>query len=180
MRLTNRNGQLDAAIPISVPNRNASLTPDTGVTPYTTIRLYAKRTDYEEIDVDGVQVFPGTVTEQNLEMIPLSELPKSWNKAEQFQTFTQSKDHMVRQNPDLLPPTRDDLWKNFEYFAKAVLPEAERAGVKLITHPSDPPISPLAGVARIFISLDDSITNLIAIFVFSFIFFTKFIQLFTN
>ena len=90
MRLTNRNGQLDAAIPISVPNRNASLTPDTGVTPYTTIRLYAKRTDYEEIDVDGVQVFPGTVTEQNLEMIPLSELPKSWNKAEQFQTFTQN------------------------------------------------------------------------------------------
>lgn len=69
--------------------------------------------------------------------------------------YTQSKDHMVRQNPDLLPPTRDDLWNNFEYFAKAVLPEAERAGVKLITHPSDPPISPLAGVARIFISPDD-------------------------
>jgi len=69
--------------------------------------------------------------------------------------YTQSKDHMVRQNPDLLPPTREDLWNNFEYFAKAVLPEAERAGVKLITHPSDPPISPLAGVARIFISPDD-------------------------
>ena len=69
--------------------------------------------------------------------------------------YTQSKDHMVRQNPDLAPPTEDDLWSNFEYFAKAVLPEAEKAGVKLITHPSDPPISPLAGVARIFISADD-------------------------
>ena len=69
--------------------------------------------------------------------------------------YTQSKDHMVRQNPDLEPPTREDLWNNFEYFAKAVLPEAERAGVKLITHPSDPPISPVAGVARIFISPDD-------------------------
>ncbi len=90
MRLTNRSGQLDAPVPISVPNRNAGLTPDTGLTPYTTVNLYAKLTDYEEIDVEGLQVFPGTVTEQNLEMIPLSELPKSWNKAEQFKTLTQN------------------------------------------------------------------------------------------
>ena len=69
--------------------------------------------------------------------------------------YTQSKDHMVRQNPDIAPPTQEDLWNNFVYFAKAVLPEAERAGVKLITHPSDPPISPVAGVDRIFISPDD-------------------------
>ena len=69
--------------------------------------------------------------------------------------YTQSKDHMVRSNPDLVPPTREDLWNNFIYFAKAVLPEAEKAGVKLITHPSDPPISPVAGVDRIFICPDD-------------------------
>ena len=69
--------------------------------------------------------------------------------------YTQSKDHMVRQNPDLIPPTEEDLWNNFLYFAKAVLPEAEKAGVKLITHPSDPPLSPVAGVSRIFISPDD-------------------------
>jgi mannonate dehydratase len=69
--------------------------------------------------------------------------------------YTQSKDHMVRQNPDLIPPTQEELWDNFTYFAKAVLPEAERAGVKLITHPSDPPLSPVAGVDRIFICADD-------------------------
>jgi mannonate dehydratase len=69
--------------------------------------------------------------------------------------YTQSKDHMVRQNPDLVPPTAEDLWNNFTYFAKAVLPEAEKAGVKLITHPSDPPIAEVAGVARIFICPDD-------------------------
>lgn len=69
--------------------------------------------------------------------------------------YTQSKDHMVRQNPDLKPPTQEDLWNNFTYFAKAVLPEAEKAGVKLITHPSDPPIKCVAGVERIFISPDD-------------------------
>ena len=69
--------------------------------------------------------------------------------------YTQSKDHMVRQNPDLVSPTRDDLWNNFTYFIKAVLPEAEKAGVKLITHPSDPPIAKVAGVERIFICPDD-------------------------
>lgn len=90
MRLTNRNGQLDVPIPINVPNKSAGLTPDTGVTPYSTVRLYAKKTNYEEIDVAGIQVFPGTITEQNLEMIPLSEFPKAWNKAEQFQTQPQN------------------------------------------------------------------------------------------
>ena len=69
--------------------------------------------------------------------------------------YTQSKDHMVRQNPDLVRPTQEDLWNNFTYFIKAVLPEAEKAGVKLITHPSDPPIAKVAGVSRIFISPDD-------------------------
>ena len=53
------------------------------------------------------------------------------------------------------PPTREDLWRNFTYFIKAVAPEAERAGVRLVTHPSDPPVKKLAGVERIFISKED-------------------------
>ena len=90
MRLTNRSGQLDTPIPISVPSISAGLTPDTGVRPYTTVNLYAKLTDYEEIDIEDLQVFPDTVTGQNLEMIPLSELPARWNKAELFKTQTQN------------------------------------------------------------------------------------------
>ena len=68
--------------------------------------------------------------------------------------YTISKKHMIDfgDNP---PPTAGDLWKNFEYFIKAVIPEAEKAGVKLITHPSDPPLKSVAGVERIFISQDD-------------------------
>lgn len=45
------------------------------------------------------------------------------------------------------------LWENYEYFLRAVLPAAERAGVKLGLHPDDPPISPLRGVGRIFGSI---------------------------
>ena len=68
--------------------------------------------------------------------------------------YTISKKHMIDFG-ETPPPTAEDLWKNFEYFIKAVIPEAEKAGVKLITHPSDPPLETVAGVARIFISQDD-------------------------
>jgi mannonate dehydratase len=42
------------------------------------------------------------------------------------------------------------MWKNYEYFIKAVLPVAEEAGVKMALHPDDPPVPMLGGVARIF------------------------------
>jgi len=43
----------------------------------------------------------------------------------------------------------EEMWDNFTYFIKAVVPMAEEAGVKIGVHPDDPPISPLGGVARI-------------------------------
>lgn len=50
--------------------------------------------------------------------------------------------------------TEEMLWKNLDYFLKAVVPEAEKAGVKLAMHPDDPPISPIRGVARIMRSVE--------------------------
>ncbi len=70
--------------------------------------------------------------------------------------YTISKKHMIDFG-EIPPPTQEDLWKNFEYFIKAVIPEAEKAGIKLITHPSDPPIKNVAGVDRIFICKEDFI-----------------------
>ena len=90
MRLTNRSGQLDIPIPIAVPDLSTSLSPNTGVTPYTTVNLFAKLTDYEEIEANNVQIFADTVTTQNLEMIPLSELPEYWNQVEIFNTPKQN------------------------------------------------------------------------------------------
>jgi mannonate dehydratase len=40
------------------------------------------------------------------------------------------------------------LWDNYAYFLHAVVPEAERAGVRLAVHPDDPPW-PLFGIPRI-------------------------------
>ena len=47
-----------------------------------------------------------------------------------------------------------EMWSNYEYFLKAVVPVAEQAGVRIGVHPDDPPISPLAGLPRILRSHD--------------------------
>lgn len=90
MRLTNRSGMFDFPVEISVPDLSASQSPNTGVIPFTTVNLYARLEDYEEIFAEHIQLFANTVTDQNLELIPLSELPEAWNKAEVFDTPAQN------------------------------------------------------------------------------------------
>ena len=43
----------------------------------------------------------------------------------------------------------EEMWDNYEYFIKQVLPVAEDAGVRLQLHPNDPPVTH-EGVARLF------------------------------
>ena len=90
MRLTNRSGTLDRPVEISVPDRAASQTPDTGTIPYTPVNLYARLEDFETIAIENLQIFPGTLTIQDLQMIPLAELPDAWNKTEIFNTPAQN------------------------------------------------------------------------------------------
>jgi len=44
----------------------------------------------------------------------------------------------------------EEIWANYIYFIKAVLPVAEEANVKLALHPDDPPLAKMNGVAKIF------------------------------
>lgn len=46
--------------------------------------------------------------------------------------------------------SEDQMWSNYEYFMRAVLPVAEEEGIKLALHPDDPPVPMLGGVARLF------------------------------
>jgi mannonate dehydratase len=48
----------------------------------------------------------------------------------------------------------DEIWANYTYFVKAVLPVAEEAGIKLALHPDDPPLAKMNGVAKLFINYD--------------------------
>ena len=89
MRITDRNG-LISPIEVPVPDLAAGQTPDTGEKPFTAVNLYARKEGYEEIEMESLQVFPDTTTDQDLEMIPLSELPAQWDKYEVFQTPAQN------------------------------------------------------------------------------------------
>lgn len=86
MRLTNRSGLLNSPLEVAVPALSAGQSPDTGVLPFTRLNLYARIKNYESIEVENIQIFPDVLTIQDLEMIPLSELPDSWNKLEIFHT----------------------------------------------------------------------------------------------
>ena len=90
MRLTNRSGILDIPISVETPDLSDSQSPNTGVTPYTTVNIQARLENYEEIDAMNVQIFADTITDQDLPLIPLSELPEYWNQAEIFQTPPQN------------------------------------------------------------------------------------------
>ena len=90
LRLTNRNGLLDAPVKIETPDVISGQSPNTGIIPFTVVNLYARLNGYEAIEIENLQIFPGTTTVQNLEMIPLSELPQSFNKSEVFSTPSQN------------------------------------------------------------------------------------------
>ena len=90
MRLTNRSGTLNEPVEITVPDLSASQSPNTGVIPFAVVDLYARLQNYEEIHIERLQIFANTVTNQNLEMIPLAELPEKWNQAEIFYTPAQN------------------------------------------------------------------------------------------
>jgi mannonate dehydratase len=48
------------------------------------------------------------------------------------------------------PASFEEMWSRFRYFAKPVLEEAGRAGVRMTMHPTDPPVPSMRGVAHIF------------------------------
>lgn len=72
MRLTDRSGVI-SPVQIPVPDRFESQEPDAEETPYSLVNLMAYRKGYDTIEAKHLQVFAGTVTYQELEMIPMSE-----------------------------------------------------------------------------------------------------------
>jgi mannonate dehydratase len=48
----------------------------------------------------------------------------------------------------------EEIWENYTYFMKAVLPVAKEAGVKLALHPDDPPLAKMNGVAKVLVHYD--------------------------
>lgn len=89
MRISDRNGMI-APIEVPVPDLSASQSPDTGEVPFTSVNLYARLKGFEQIEIENLQVFADTTTNQNLEMVPLSELPGRWDQIAIFDTPPQN------------------------------------------------------------------------------------------
>lgn len=89
MRLTDRNG-LITPIEIPVPDRFESLSPDPGEKPFAVVNLYARLKGYEQVESENLQVFADITTNQNLELIPLAELPSQWDQSVIFDTPPQN------------------------------------------------------------------------------------------
>lgn len=88
-RLTDRSGLTDP-IEIPAPDTSAGTSPDSGTVPYTAVNVYARLEGFEQVQNENVQIFPNVVTEQDIEMVPYSELPESWSKIQVFLTPTQN------------------------------------------------------------------------------------------
>ena len=87
LRTTNSSG-LTTPIRLEVPDRSMSQSPGSAK-PFVTVNLYARAEGYEQLLVRGIQVFADTTT-QDLQFIPLAELPGSWNRLEVFDTPAQN------------------------------------------------------------------------------------------
>ena len=89
MGLTDRSGMIPK-IQIPTPEKSESQSPNPPEIPFTSVNIHARLQGYMQITANTVQVFANTVTRQNLEMIPLSELPESWRQSEFFDTPPQN------------------------------------------------------------------------------------------
>lgn len=45
--------------------------------------------------------------------------------------------------------SKEEIWNNFAYFVKNILPAAESAGVRIALHPNDPPVDSCLGIATL-------------------------------
>lgn len=89
MRLTDRSG-LIRTIEIPVPDREESLHPGAEEIPYTRVNLYAHLNGYEQIVSENIQIFSGTTTYQDLEMIPLPEFLPDYDEIIYYETPPQN------------------------------------------------------------------------------------------
>lgn len=51
--------------------------------------------------------------------------------------------------------TEEEMWDNYEWFLRELVPVAEEAGVKMCVHPNDPPVEKLGGIPQLFRSFEN-------------------------
>lgn len=78
LRLTDRSGKINS-IALPVPDKSETLSPNPPEQPFAVVNLYAYKKGFEQIEIENLQVFAGTTTIQDLEMIPLADYQDNLN-----------------------------------------------------------------------------------------------------
>ena len=89
MELTNRSGMIEP-IALPVPDLAESQSPGSSEPPFATVTLHARLSGYEQVQIEGLQIFADTITDQSLELIPLSEMPNAYDQSELFRIPAQN------------------------------------------------------------------------------------------
>lgn len=88
VRISDSSGKT-TPIPIRSPGPGEGQSPG-GQTPFALVDLWAAAPGYEVLTVEDIQVFPGTETIQNLELIPLPEMAIPGSRGENIFTTPQN------------------------------------------------------------------------------------------
>lgn len=89
MRISDRSGKI-APITIPTPEASESQSPGESKQPFTSVILQVYRTAYETVRIEGLQVFPGITTQQEIQLIPLSEFPDTFDGIQIFRVPPQN------------------------------------------------------------------------------------------
>lgn len=89
LRLTDRSGRI-TPIEVPTPDTAESQSPDPGEQPFTVVNLYAYHNGYEWVEAENLQVFPNSTTLQELQLVPLAELPDAPDQGMIFDTPPQN------------------------------------------------------------------------------------------
>lgn len=83
IRITNESGQTD---PITVVTRDSSYSqvPESTVKPWVGCVAVIEHPGYERVLLDGIQIFPGIVTTQSVQLLPLQELDPEQDGEQEF------------------------------------------------------------------------------------------------
>lgn len=79
-RVTDQSGKI-ASVRISTPELSGSLSPGTD-NPFALVNILIDHPGYERVLIENVQLFPGILTQQNVDLLPLSVQPGSFNMTE--------------------------------------------------------------------------------------------------
>ena len=87
VRLTDESGRI-STVRIDTPEKSESLSPGLPI-PFTSVDVTVDHPDYTRALLENVQIFTGIVTQQNVELIPLSARPDVHNMTDVVNTTAQ-------------------------------------------------------------------------------------------